>query len=114
MTMLSLQFKKERHKWLLWLLNLFVFVYTIPYLIGLFNGKFIEGFEVALSALVFDFFLLPILIYYLIKNRKWEAKTLGLMMGVYTINSFLGPILSIVCSLIFSSIMMFVLFNRKN
>jgi hypothetical protein len=108
------QLNKAMKNWILLMLNLLVLVYTIPYFIGLFNGKFTEGYEIALSGVVFNIISFPILIYYLIKNKKWKAKTLGLMMGVYTVVSFLGLKFSVIFALIFSLVMLIVIFNKKN
>jgi len=91
-----------KNKWILLILNLLVFFNSITYLPNLFEGKLSEGYELAMSSIVFIIICFPFLIYYLIRSKKWHIKKIILMMFSYFIISLTGPILAIIVSLLLS------------
>jgi hypothetical protein len=95
------------------ILNSLVLFYTASYLIDLFNSKIIEGYELALSALVFDFICVPFLIYYYFKNQILAIKYLVRMMISYTLCSLIGIKISIILIFIISIFFLYNSYSKK-
>lgn len=103
----------KHSKTLIIILNLLVLFYSISYLIDFFNSKLIEGYELALSVIVFDLVCLPFLIYFFFTNHFFAKKTIIKMIMFYTICSFIGIKIAIFSILIGSFFFLITIVNKK-
>jgi hypothetical protein len=105
---------RKQSKILIIILNLLVLCYSILYLIDLLNSKLIEGYELSLSAIVFDLVCLPFMLYYYFTKQIFARRIIIKMMIFYTICSFVGIKIAIVSTFITSIIFLILMFNKKS
>ena len=105
---------KKQSKILIIILNLLVLVYSTLYFIDLLNSELIEGYELALSAIVFDLVCLPFMLYYKFTKQMFASKIIIKMMAFYTICSFIGIKIAIVSTFIISILFLISVFNKKS
>jgi len=98
---------------LLIILNLCVFFYSLSYIVDFFNHKLIEGYELVISAIVFDVLCFSLLIYFNAKKRIWETKFILYMIGVYTVSSFMGSKIAMFVTAISSLVFITIALNKS-
>lgn len=104
---------EKQSKTVIILLNLLVLFYSILYFIDLLNSELIEGYELSLSAIVFDLICLPFTLYYYFKKQFFANRIMINMIIFYTICSFLGIKTAIISTFITSMIFLILVFNTK-